>query len=71
MSGEEVHVGDRIQYDANYGIVVFVNHGEAEECWPGYEDYTGSERGIIVCDDDGGTTSITEPDDRLIFVDRG
>jgi len=70
FSGEEVHAGDRVQYRGNFATVVFVSNGEAEEFSPGYEDYTGSDRGIMVCDDDGGTTIIGEMDENLSFVDR-
>jgi hypothetical protein len=71
MSGEEVHAGDRVQYRGNFATVVFVSNGETEEFSPGYEDYTGSDRGIMVCDDDGGTTLISEADENLSFIDRG
>jgi hypothetical protein len=71
VSGEDVHTGDRIQYQGVFATVVFVNHGETEEYSPGYEDYIGSERGLIICDDDGGITSIGEPDGQVEFVDRG
>lgn len=71
VSGEEVHAGDRVQYDGNYCTVVFVSDGESEEFEPGYEDYTGSERGVMICDDDGATQFIGEPSDLLYFLDRG
>ncbi len=70
LSGEEVHAGDRIQYNGGYGRVVFVSNGEDEEFAPGFEDYTGSDRGVMICDDDGGTKFVGEPDERLSFVDR-
>jgi len=71
ISGEAVHAGDRVQYKGTFATVVFVSNGESEEFSPGYEDYTGSDRGIMLCDDDGTTTSIGEPDENLAFVDRG
>jgi hypothetical protein len=71
MTGEEVHAGDRVQYRGNYATIVFVTDGELEEFSPGYEDYSGSQRGVIVCDDDGSTNSIGEPDEMLTFLDRG
>ncbi len=71
ISGEEVHAGDRVQRHGDYATVVFVSNGEAEEFAPGYEDYTGSDRGILLCDDDGVTTFIGDPDELLSFVDRG
>jgi hypothetical protein len=70
-TGEEVHAGDRVQYEETYATVVFVSDGETEELSPGYEDYTGSSRGIVLRDDDGVTSSIGDPDERLSFVDRG
>jgi hypothetical protein len=71
ISGEEVHAGDRVQYQGNYATVVFVSDGANEEFAPGYEEYTGSDRGIMVCDDDGGTQFVGEPNERLSFLDRG
>jgi hypothetical protein len=71
ISGEEVHAGDRVTYDGGFATVVFVSDGANEEYAPGFEDYIGSERGILISDDDGETSSIGEPDERLAFVDRG
>jgi len=71
LSGEEVHAGDRVQYKGNFATVVFVSNGDAEEFSPGFEDYTGSDRGIMLCDDDGATALIGEPDEYLSFMDRG
>ncbi len=71
LSGEEVHAGDRVQYKSNFATVVFVSNGETEEFSPGYEDYAGWQRGILVCDDDGGTAELGEADENLSFVDRG
>jgi hypothetical protein len=71
MSGEEVRVGDRVQYCAIFATVVVVSDGETSESSPGYEDYSGADRGVIVCDDDGTLTTLGEPDERLIFVERG
>jgi hypothetical protein len=71
ITGEAVHVGDRVQYRGDYARVVFVSDGESEEFAPGYEEHTGSERGILICDDDGGTRFIGEPDELLSFIDRG
>jgi hypothetical protein len=71
LSGEAVHAGDRVQHRGTYATVVFVSNGEAEEFAPGYEDYTGSERGVLLCDDDGATSFIGEPDEMLAFLDRG
>ncbi len=71
LTGEEVHAGDRVQYKGAFATVVFVNDGENEEFSPGYEDYSGSEPGIMICDDDGATAYIGYPDEMLSFVDRG
>jgi hypothetical protein len=51
--------------------MVFVSDGVSEEYSAGYEDYLGSNRGAILCDDDGGTSTIGDPDERLSFLDRG
>lgn len=69
-TGEEVHAGDRVLLSGAYATVVFVSDGELEEISPGYEDYTGSTRGLMVCDDDGVTCTIGDPDERLALVDR-
>ena len=71
MSGEEVHIGDRVQHKGAFATVVFVSNGEYEEYAPGYEDHIGAGAGIMLCDDDGATTSIGYPDEMLFFVDRG
>lgn len=71
ITGEEIHAGDRVQRNGEFATVVFVSNGEDEEFAPGYEDYSGTERGIMLCDDDGATNFIGEPDDLLAFVDRG
>lgn len=71
LSGEPVRAGDRIQLNGMYGRVVFVTDGEQSEYSPGYEDYTGSDRGLMLCDDDGSLTFLNEPDGRLTFLDRG
>ena len=71
ITGEAVHAGDRVQYKGTYARVVFVSDGENEEFSPGFEDYTGSERGLMLCDDDGGSFHVAEPDDLLSFLDRG
>jgi hypothetical protein len=71
ITGEEVHAGDRVQHKGNYATVVFVSTGESEEFAPGFEEHTGSERGVMLCDDDGGTEHIGEPGEMLTFIDRG
>ena len=71
ITGEDVHAGDRVQHRGTFATVVFVSTGGSEEFAPGYEDYVGSDRGIMVCDDDGATTFVGEPDEMLSFVDRG
>jgi hypothetical protein len=70
-SGEEVQLGDRVQYDGAFATVVVVSDGDNYQLAPGYEDYAGAERGLVVCDDDGAVTTLGDEDARLIFVDRG
>jgi len=70
MSGEEIHAGDRVQYRGTFATVVVASTGETYELAPGYEDQAGAERGVMICDDDGVVTSLSEGDDQLIFVDR-
>ena len=71
MTGEEIHAGDRVQYDGTYATVVFVSDGDVEQAAPGFEDYAGATRGIVLCDDDGATIEVGEPSERLCFIDRG
>ena len=71
LSGEEVHTGDRVQMNGTYGRIVFVSDGDCNESAPGYEDYAGSERGVVWCDDDGTLTFLSDIDGRLEFLDRG
>jgi len=70
LSGEEVHAGDRVQRYGNFATVVFVSNGVNEEYAPGYEDYVGSDRGVMLCDDDGAVSSVGDPDESLVFIDR-
>jgi hypothetical protein len=70
LTGEEVHAGDRVQYRASYATVVFVSDGENYEYSTGYEDHAGADRGLIVCDDDGGLETLGEPNEELVFVGR-
>jgi hypothetical protein len=70
-SGEEIQLGDRVQYGGTFATVVVISDGEAYQLAPGYEDYAGLERGLVICDDDGTLSSITETDEGLTFVERG
>lgn len=70
ITGEEIHAGDRVQRNGVFATVVFVSNGETEEFAPGYEDHSGTDRGVVLCDDDGAVESIGEPDDLLAFIDR-
>jgi len=70
-SGEEIQIGDRVQFDGTYATVVVVSDGETYQTAPGFEDHAGVERGVTVSDDDGTVTTIGDLDARLIFVDRG
>ncbi len=65
ISGEEIHAGDRISYRGAFGSVAFVSTGDDGEFAPGFEDYRGHEPGIMLCDDDGALTFLTEPDEDL------
>jgi hypothetical protein len=71
LSGEDVKAGDRIQQGGVYGTVVFVSDGDAYEFTTGYEDYAGSPRGLVICDDDGTLTTLGEPGEQVMFIDRG
>jgi hypothetical protein len=71
ITGEEIRARDRVQYDGTYGTVVFVSDGELEQFAPGYQDHSGSGRGVVVCDDDGVITNVGESDARLVFIERG
>ncbi len=70
-TGEEVQLGDRVQFDGAFATVVVVSDGETYETAPGYEDYAGVERGLTVSDDDGQLSTIDDADARLVFVERG
>jgi len=51
--------------------VVVVSDGETYQLASGYEDYSGAERGVMICDDDGSLRTLNDTDEQLIFVDRG
>ncbi len=70
-SGEEIQLGDRVQFAGTFATVVVVSDGENYQTAPGYEDYAGVERGVTICDDDGEISTIDDKDERLIFVERG
>ena len=70
-SGEEIQIGDRVQYGGSFATVVVVSDGENYQTATGYEDYAGAERGLMVCDDDGTLNTLNDTDERLIFVERG
>jgi hypothetical protein len=70
-SGEEIQVGDRVQYGGTFATVVVVSDGETYQLASGYEDHAGAERGLIICDDDGSLTTLNDTDEQLIFVERG
>ena len=71
ITGEEIQIGDRVQYRGTYGTIVFLSNGDQEEFMPGYESYAGTDSGVVVCDDDGETTHLSFPDEMLTFIDRG
>jgi len=70
-TGEEVQLGDRVQYDSTFATVVVVSDGENCQLASGYEDYAGAERGLMICDDDGTRNVIDDTDERLVFIERG
>ena len=70
-TGEEIQLGDRVRYGGTFATVVVVSDGENNQLASGYEDYSGAERGLMVCDDDGTLNSISETDEQLVFVERG
>jgi hypothetical protein len=70
-SGEEIQLGDRVQYGGTFATVVVVSDGENYQLASGYEDHAGAERGVIICDDDGTTNKLSETDEQLVFVERG
>ncbi|MGO8928157.1 MAG: hypothetical protein ACLQU3_14900 [Limisphaerales bacterium] len=70
-TGEEIQLGDRVQYGGTLATVVVVSDGENYQLASGYEDYAGAERGLMVCDDDGTLNTLDDTDERLVFVERG
>jgi len=70
-AGEEIQIGDRVQYDGTYATVVVVSDGDTYQLASGYEDHAGAERGLMVCDDDGTLNTLDDTDARLVFVERG
>lgn len=70
-SGEEIQLGDRVQFSGTFATVVVVSDGESYQTASGYEDYAGAERGLMICDDDGTLNTIDDTDERLSFVERG
>lgn len=68
FSGGEVCLGDRVRYRGAFARVVFVSDGEHYAYAVGYEDYRGSEAGILICDDDGGTSLLHEEDENLELI---
>jgi len=70
-SGEEIQLGDRVQLAGTYATVVVVSDGESYQTAPGYEDYAGVERGLMISDDDGELTNLDDMDERLVFIERG
>jgi len=70
-TGEEIQIGDRVQYDGTYATVMVVSDGDTYQLASGYEDHAGAERGLMVCDDDGTLNTLDDTDARLVFVERG
>ena len=69
-TGDVVRAGDRVQYLGTFAKVVFVTDGDESESAPGYENYSGYDRGLVICDDDGATRVLGEPDEQLVLVKR-
>jgi hypothetical protein len=70
-TGEEIQIGDRVQYGGTFATVVVVSDGENYQLATGYETYAGAERGVMICDDDGTLNTLSETDEQLIFFERG
>ena len=70
-TGEDIQIGDRVQYGGTFAVVVVVSDGETYQLASGYEDYAGAERGVTICDDDGSLISLNETDEQLVFLERG
>ncbi len=69
-TGEPIHAGDRVRYCGELAKVVFVTDGDESESSPGYEGYSGYDRGVVICDDDGTTSVLSETNQELLFVSR-
>jgi hypothetical protein len=67
-NGRTVHARDRVRYKGISATVVFVTDGDEGEFASGYEDYQGHTAGLMICDDDGDMTFLTEPDEELEAV---
>jgi hypothetical protein len=70
-TGEGIRIGDRVRYGGVLATVVVVSDGDTYQIAPGYEDYAGAERGLMICDDDGALNTLSETDERLTFDERG
>ena len=70
-TGEWIQIGDRVRYGGVLATVVVVSDGETYQVAPGYEDYAGADRGLMICDDDGALNTLSETDERLTFDERG
>ena len=70
-TGEEIQIGDRVQYGGTFATVVVLSDGENYQLASGYETYAGAERGVMICDDDGSLSTLSETDEQLVFFERG
>jgi hypothetical protein len=68
FGGGPVRLGDRVRHHEGFATVVFISNGEREAYLSGYEDYSGYEAGVVICDDDGETTVLREEDPDLEMV---
>lgn len=70
-TGQEIHAGDAIRYKKHTGTIAFVSDGQQGQFASGFADYCGFEAGIMVSNDDGELTLLSEPDEDLEFIGRG
>jgi hypothetical protein len=70
-TGEGIQIGDRVRYGGVLATVVVVSDGDTYQVAPGYEDYAGADRGLMICDDDGALNTLSETDEQLTFEERG
>jgi hypothetical protein len=71
VSGEEIHVGDRIRFGGHPGtIMVVIGRGEYAEGFAA-EDWRDYERGFLIRTDDGSLYMYDYADEDIEFLARG